>query len=68
MIIDGRMPTPEQAEAQLRERLAAEQTGGDALRIDAIAAQLDEIDAERLEVIEQEQLDPVRIDRMSRMR
>jgi hypothetical protein len=29
MIIDGRMPTPEQAEAQLRERLAAEQTGGE---------------------------------------
>jgi len=43
MIIDGRMPTPEQAEAQLRERLAAEHaaspTGADAddLRVDTIA-------------------------------
>ena len=52
MILDGRMPTPEEAEAQLRERLAAEHaaspSGVDHLRIDTIAAQLEEIEQQRL--------------------
>jgi hypothetical protein len=64
MIVDGRMPTPEEAEAQLRERLAAEDAaspaGADAiepieqqrldeLRIDEIAAQLEAVEQQRLE-------------------
>jgi hypothetical protein len=41
MIVDGRMPTPEEAEAQLRQRLAAEEPDADDLRVDSIAAQLE---------------------------
>jgi hypothetical protein len=37
MIVDGRMPTPEEAAAQLHERLAT-----DDRRIDTVAAQLEE--------------------------
>jgi hypothetical protein len=58
MILDGRMPTPEEAEAQLRQRLAAEDAaspagfpaGADAddLRVDSIAAQLEEVEQQRL--------------------
>ena len=51
MIIDGRMPTPEEAAAQLRERLAAEDaaSGADAVRVDTIARQLEAIEQERLD-------------------
>ena len=53
MIVDGRMPTPEEAEAQLRQRLAAEHAASpartDDLRIDNIAAQLEEIEQQRLD-------------------
>jgi hypothetical protein len=58
MILDGRMPTPEEAEAQLRQRLAAEDAasragfpaGADAddLRVERIAAQLEEAEQQRL--------------------
>jgi hypothetical protein len=52
MILDGRIPTPEEAEAQLRGRLAAEHAaspaGADDLRINTIAAQLEEIEQQRL--------------------
>ena len=52
MILDGRMPTPEEAEAQLRERLAAKRAASpacaDDLRINTIAAQLEEIEQQRL--------------------
>jgi hypothetical protein len=51
MILDGRMPTPEEAEAQLRERLGAEDaapSGADAVRGDSIAKQLEEIEHRRL--------------------
>jgi hypothetical protein len=58
MILDGRMPTPEESEAQLRERLASEDAaspagfpaGADAvdLRVDSIAAQLEEAEQQRL--------------------
>jgi len=53
------MPTPEQAEARLRERLAAEHAA-----VYTIAARREEIDAERLEAIKQEQRDPERLSRM----
>jgi predicted SprT family Zn-dependent metalloprotease len=48
---DGRMPTPEQAEALLRERVAAEgnASGADAVRVDCIARQLEEIEQQRLD-------------------
>jgi hypothetical protein len=53
MIVDGRMPTPEEAEAQLRQRLAAEHAASpartDDLRIDNIAAQLEKIEQQRLD-------------------
>jgi hypothetical protein len=76
MIIDGRMPTPEQAEAQLRERLAADHaaspTGADAddLRVDTIAARLEEIEQQRLDGdwIEQERLEQDMFDAAPRRR
>jgi hypothetical protein len=50
MILEGRVPTPEQAEALLRERLAAEDAafGSDPVRVDSIAKQLEEIEHRRL--------------------
>jgi hypothetical protein len=54
MILDGSMPTPEVAAAQLRERLAAEDAPSpadaeaDDRRIDDIAAQLEEQQQKRL--------------------
>jgi hypothetical protein len=60
MILDGRMPTPEQAEALLRGRLAAEDAvfGSDPVRVDSIARELEEIEQRRLDElrIEEEEL------------
>jgi hypothetical protein len=48
MILDGRMPTPEEAQARLAAEHAASPASADDLRVDSIAAQLEEVEQQRL--------------------